>query len=104
MGFFSDVRHWNSVANLHLLNDSQNLSKKDKPLKSWLEAPGMHLDAASLLAGGASLEFEAFKDFYSKRRDALRTRLVSRVYMTSSLTIDTANDDFDEEVVEESKA
>ena len=32
LGFFSDAGHWNSMANLHLLNDSQNLSKNDRPL------------------------------------------------------------------------
>lgn len=104
MEFFADARHWNSVANLHLLNDSQNLSKKDKPLKTWLEDPAIHLDAVSLLTTEASLEFEAFRGFYSKRRNALRARLISRVYMTTSLSIEPTNDDFDEEVVEESKA
>ncbi|MFH3733424.1 hypothetical protein WAH84_21670, partial [Acinetobacter baumannii] len=33
--FYINASHWNSIANLHLLNDSLNLSKRDKLLDDW---------------------------------------------------------------------
>lgn len=99
--FYADPSHWNTIPNLHLLNDSQNLSKKDKPLKEWLEDKNIHLSAKDFLAEGVSLEFSCFKKFYEKRRSALKQRLISRVYMTASLPAEIALEDSDEEVVEE---
>ena len=34
--FYSDANHWNSIANLHLLNYSQNRSKNSKTLSQWV--------------------------------------------------------------------
>lgn len=104
MEFYSDAKHWNSVANLHLLNEYQNMSKNDTPLKTWLDEPNIHLDASDLLVDGVSMEFEAFKNFYATRRNALKNRLISRVFMTYSLSDEVTHDDFDEEVVEETMA
>ena len=33
MAFYRNPVHWNAIPNLHLLNHSQNLAKKDRPLK-----------------------------------------------------------------------
>jgi len=99
--FFSDARHWNSIANLHLLNDSQNLSKKDRPLSEWLNDPNINLEAQDLLVEGISLEFDAFKDFYEKRRSNLKERLKSRVFMSRALHSTPTIEDSDEEVVED---
>ncbi len=35
--FYINASHWNSIANLHLLNDSLNLSKRDKLLDDWIK-------------------------------------------------------------------
>ncbi len=101
LGFFSNVSHWNSISNLHLLNDSQNLSKSDRMLADWLCDPAVHLSANDLLVEDTSVAFEDFKQFYDKRRANLKERLISRVYLTKSVVTEPAMDDFDEEVVEE---
>jgi hypothetical protein len=104
MTFYNDAAHWNSIANLHLLNDSQNLSKGEKMLDDWLSDPSVHLSANDLLAGGVSLEFKDFKTFYSTRRANLKERLINRVFVTKSVTEETPVEDSDEEVVEETVA
>jgi hypothetical protein len=101
LGFYSETSHWNAVPNLHLLNDSQNISKNDRSLKEWIEDRNVHLTAKDLLVDGVSLEFSEFKHFHEQRRSALRDRLISRVFMSASLPVEIALDDSDEEVVEE---
>jgi len=102
MTFYTESGHWNSIANLHLLNDSQNISKKDKPLSSWVGGEGVTVTKQSLLIDDdISLEFDQFQCFYKQRRAALKSRLQSRVFMTEGLAIAEVEDDLDEEVVEE---
>lgn len=101
MMFYSDTKHWNSIANLHLLNDSQNRSKNDSSLVDWVADKNTHITSADLLVDGVSLEFNAFKTFYEARRKALKNRLISRVFMTTSLAEPVKNGDADEEVVNE---
>lgn len=101
MTFYSDTKHWNSISNLHLLNDSQNMSKKAKPLDLWIIDPDINITKSSLLLDeNVSLSFDAFKTFFLQRRAALKTRLQNRVFMTEVLSIEVI-DDLDEEVVEE---
>lgn len=102
--FYQNPAHWNSIANLHLLNDSQNLSKGDRKLSDWLGDPSIHLSKNDLLADEAGLAFEDFEDFFAKRRANLKTRLTSRVFVTKSVLAVSAQDDSDEEVVEEEVA
>ena len=66
-----------------------------------MDDPNIHLSDTDLLVGGVSLDFNAFKIFYEKRRGALKDRLISRVYMTGSLSTEIETEDSDEEVVEE---
>lgn len=99
--FYSKSSHWNAIPNLHLLNDSQNLSKNDRSLKDWIEDKNIHLTDKDLLAEGVNLDFSEFKLFYEQRRSALKARLISRVFMSASLPVGLAIDDSDEEVVEE---
>lgn len=102
--FFCDPVHWNSIPNLHLLNDSQNMSKKDRPLKDWVADRNVHVTAASLLVEGVDLEFAEFKTFFEKRREALKSRLKQRVYVSASISTEPELDDADEEVVAEAEA
>ena len=105
MAFYVDPRHWNSIANLHLLNDSQNISKKDKPLSKWIDSEGVTITKQSLLIGEeVSLEFDQFQSFYEQRRAALKNRLQSRVFMTEGSLMVDVKDSLDEEVVEEEVA
>ena len=102
--FFSDARHWNSIANLHLLNESENLSKNDRPLIEWLRDSNVNLSAKDLLAEEVCMEFEAFRQFYKKRRSNLKGRLVNRVFMSTQLPLAPTVEDSDEEVVEDSNS
>lgn len=100
--FYSNANHWNSIANLHLLNDSQNMSKNDSSLETWLSNKDVHLKKGDLLIEeSVSLALSSFKEFYEQRRAALKNRLKSRVYLASSLVTEPLIDDSDEEVVEE---
>ena len=103
MEFYVDAKHWNTIANLHLLNDSQNISKSDKPLADWVACSDVTISKQSLLVDDAiSLDFDQFKDFYNHRRNSLRLRLESRVFMTETLSaFGFVDEDPDEEVVEE---
>ncbi|CAM4049521.1 DUF262 domain-containing protein [Aeromonas bestiarum] len=101
MAFYANSRHWNTIANLHLLNDSQNIGKSDRPLKDWLEDSSVNLTAASLLVEGIDLGFEAFPEFIAKRRAALKARLKSRVFIAQAIPVEPEPEDQDEEMVED---
>ena len=75
--FYSNPENWNSILNLHLLDASKNISKQAKPLKTWLsEQPGLTKEML-LIPDDASLEFEDFEDFISKRYIKLKDTLHS---------------------------
>ena len=101
LNFYQDPAHWNSIANLHLLNDSQNASKGDRTLSDWFDDSSVHVSKNDLLVGEASLAFHDFRDFYKTRRANLKARLMSRVYVAKSVLQGDPVDDSDEEVVEE---
>ena len=101
LAFYADAKNWNTIPNLHLLNHSQNLSKKGRPLADWVADKNVNLTAKDFLSAGVSLNFADFRTFYEKRRLALRERLKSRVFMSNALPVVLEQDDSDEEVVEE---
>jgi len=100
MTFYRNPVHWNAIPNLHLLNHSQNLAKKDRPLKEWLSDQNVHLTPGDLLIENVDLEFTSFKAFYLARREALKQRLISRVYMSAPLAAESVADSEDEELEE----
>ncbi len=95
--FYRDPSHWNTIPNLHLLNDSQNREKSDRSLRDWIDA-NVHVHAENLLVSEADLDFEAFPEFFEKRREALKRRLMDRVPMSEYLPPELSQDDTDEEV------
>ena len=101
LAFYSNSQHWNSITNLHLLNDSQNISKSDRPLQEWMEDKTVHLTPQALLVEDINLDFSAFQSFYEHRREALKNRLISRVSLSDSLAEEQPEDEADEEVVED---
>ena len=101
LGFYSDPVNWDAIPNLHLLNHSQNLSKKDRPLKEWLEDENVNLSPSDLLVDQADLEFSSFKSFCEARRCALKRRLIERVHMSSPAVAESIGDDEEEQVSEE---
>ena len=96
--FFLDERHWNSITNLHLLNESQNLSKSDKTLYAWGNDPEVKPRLHDMLIDENQLEFEVFKEFYEQRRLRLKERLKERVFVSSQIQPDLDDEDSDEEV------
>jgi len=100
IAFYRNPVHWNAIPNLHLLNHSQNLAKKDRPLKEWLSDQNVHLTPSDLLIENVDLEFTSFKAFYLARREALKQRLISRVYMSAPLAAESVADSEDEELEE----
>ncbi|WOA31650.1 DUF262 domain-containing protein [Alloalcanivorax xenomutans] len=100
MAFYRNPVHWNAIPNLHLLNHSQSLAKKDRPLKEWLSDQNVHLTPSDLLIENEDLEFTSFKAFYLARREALKQRLISRVYMSAPLAAESVADSEDEELEE----
>lgn len=101
MAFYESQTHWNTMANLHLLNDSQNLSKSAKPLAEWVDSEVTVTRPSLLLGESVSLEFDQFREFYTQRRAELKEKLKERVFMTEALPIDVIDDGLDEEVTEE---
>jgi hypothetical protein len=65
--FFLNRENWNSIVNLHLLEESRNKSKQDRPFADWLkEQEGLSLDGL-LIPTDAPLDFASFKTFVEKR-------------------------------------
>ena len=73
--FYANPENWNSILNLHLLDASKNISKQDKPLKSWLEKQQGLTKDMLLIPDDVSLDFEDFEDFINKRYLKLKDML-----------------------------
>ena len=101
MSFYANPEHWNSIANLHLLNSSHNMSKNDRPLAEWIGDKNVYLTEKDLLVEEVDLDFENFKEFFQKRRSNLKERLKQRVFLLSTNSEERILPDFDEQVVEE---
>ncbi len=83
MEFYANPMHWNTIPNLHLLNSSQNTSKNDQPLDTWIgDASNGFRKEDLLISNVVSLGFEDFKEFYEARHTALMGRLRSMLYVT----------------------
>lgn len=81
--YYENTANWNSLPNLHLLNASQNRSKKNKNLQDWMSLSDTSLKRKDLLLEESdSLDFNNFKVFCERRREALLQRLRSTVTMT----------------------
>jgi hypothetical protein len=67
MEFFQNRENWNSIVNLHLLDESRNKSKQDQPFVDWFkEQEGLSLDGL-LIPVDAPLEIASFRTFVEKR-------------------------------------
>lgn len=85
MAFYQNSINWNSIANLHLLNASQNRSKKDLSLVDWMtEKDTVFKPADLLLNDDDSLHFAHFPTFCEKRREALMQRLRRNVVVSGT--------------------
>lgn len=104
--FYMNTNHWNSISNLHLLNDSLNLSKSDQSLEDWIKNNNCGFKNKDLLIDDSiSLSFTYFEDFYKARRKALKQRFIERVYIQEdqqeNKLIDLNLDSFDDEEIDQ---
>lgn len=99
LAFYQSSVNWNSIANLHLLNASQNRSKKDMSLVEWMAEKHTGFKPGDLLLDeGDSLRFEDFQTFCEKRRQALLQRLCRNVVVTGALSVPEEVLDEEEEI------
>ena len=69
--FAADVKNWNSVANLQLLNGLMNESKNDSPLAEWVSKN--NIDKKTLFVNDTtSLDIKDFKAFIVDRKSVLK--------------------------------
>ena len=74
LDYAKDEKHWNSVLNLQLLNDSLNESKSDKPLAEWAQENNMN-KTSLLVPEDTSLDIKDFRSFIEKRRKFIKDYL-----------------------------
>ncbi len=71
MDFFQNHENWNSIVNLHLLEESRNKSKQDRPFADWFKEQNGLTPDALLIPADAPLDFESFQTFVEKRTQYL---------------------------------
>ncbi|HAH9838815.1 TPA: DUF262 domain-containing protein [Escherichia coli] len=99
LSFYENPEYWDTIPNLHLLNHSQNISKQDTSLKQWLSQPSNNYSPSMLLVSDENIEFSHFPEFYNERRNALKQRLLSRVFLTTKIDSSPSTMDTDEEIL-----
>lgn len=82
--FFEDRENWNSIANLHLLTESENTSKQAKPLGVWMSEQQGNTVVDPMIPPGTDLAFEAFPGFVRARTAYLAARLDALVGRSSA--------------------
>lgn len=71
LDYAKDEKHWNSVLNLQLLNDSLNESKSDKPLAEWAQENNMN-KTSLLVPEDTSLDIKDFRSFIEREESSLK--------------------------------
>ena len=72
--FDSDPLNWNSIANLQLLNEVENMSKGAVPLEEWVKANNIS-KSDKFIPDDASLKRSDFKMFIEMRKELLKSHL-----------------------------
>ncbi|MBR1453054.1 MAG: DUF262 domain-containing protein [Lachnospiraceae bacterium] len=78
-----DKKEYNSIVNLQLLDQNENKSKQNKPLKQWVDAqilnkPQNYIDDfydSHIIPQGINLDINNFKQFYDERKKILSKKL-----------------------------
>jgi len=87
--FYGDRENWNSIANLHLLSESENTSKNASPLDVWMAQRDGKTLLDPMIPAGTDLSFARFPEFVAARSEYLRERLTSLVGKGSKRSIDS---------------
>lgn len=78
--FYLDKNNWNSIGNLQLLNISENVSKNDVDLETWLNNnPNYNKDLYFIPKddnGNYIVQIDKFKLFFEKRQDLIKKELI----------------------------
>lgn len=82
--FYTDPLNYNSILNLQLLNSSLNQSKLDSPLVKWVGDKNIDLET-QIIPKDISLDISCFRDFITKRKELLKSKLLSIVGANSSI-------------------
>lgn len=73
--FYLDKSNWNSIGNLQLLNTSENISKNDEDLETWLRKnPNYNKDLYFIPKndeGNYIIQGDKFKEFFEKRQNLM---------------------------------
>ena len=72
-------QHANSIANLHLLNSSVNISKSDNDFIDWSASQNKEFLAASRIPADIDLDFNNFRQFIEHRKEALTDLLLRKL-------------------------
>ena len=92
--FYSNSENWDTVPNLQLLNDSQNESKKKRPLQEWIDDANNGFRKEDLLIGPeVNLSFENFSQFINARKEAITKRLKANVAMSDTPVVFSEEDE-----------
>jgi uncharacterized protein with ParB-like and HNH nuclease domain len=71
----SYISKYNTLGNLELLTDSENLSKNATPFDTWIETRDISFQARHLIPNLTEYGFDSFEDFYDLRRNAIAASL-----------------------------
>ena len=71
----SNLRYYNTILNLQLLTDSENLEKKAKDFDSWIVTRDQNFKSRHKIPVMASYYFDEFIDFIAERKKILKTAL-----------------------------
>jgi uncharacterized protein with ParB-like and HNH nuclease domain len=70
-------QHYNTIANLQLLTDKENLEKNASPFDAWLSARDEHFKTRHSIPEMKSYDFDQFLGFIDKRRALIKEKLRS---------------------------
>lgn len=70
-------KHYNTIANIQLLTDKENLEKNAAPFDVWLLTRDDHFKVRHSIPAMSTYDFGQFREFVEKRRAAIREKLKS---------------------------
>ena len=71
----SYIAKYNSLPNLELLTDTENISKSAKPFEEWIRTRDPAFRQRHLIPELTSYGFDAFEDFFAARRASMVAKL-----------------------------